>query len=286
MRIIQNFTDKELENLLYEFYKYFETGFDFEEFLKPFLESIGLSEVVVTQKTRDGGIDLIAVKDGLFEINNIDNVKYRIQAKRNKPASSISPEKIDALRGNLGFNEKGLFITTAKVSARAKEQAVIKDPYKPVFVIDGIDLVRICIEKQIGFAYRPVFSREAINEFTNKATISQNSKTIANKKESDVQTNEVTNIITANDVRCSLISVPRYIVDSINNNTLKQKLVVIINSSDKYELTYSPARKYLYLPNSKSFFLKYGIIQDDGSVLPKEAVWTIDDQQTIFINIQ
>lgn len=278
MRIIQSFTDEELKNVLYDFYKYFETGFEFENFLKPFLESIGLSEVVVTQKTRDGGIDLTAVKDGLSEINNSDSVKYRVQAKRNAPVTNISPEKIDALRGNLAFNEKGLFITTAKVSEKAKEQAVNKDPYKPVFVIDGLDLIRICIEKQIGFAYRPVFSKEALNEFTNKSDDI--------KCEPIIQDKTVVKTITANDVRCNLISVPRYIVDCIKDNTENQKLKVVINSVDKYELTFSPVRKYLYLPNSKIFFRKYGVIQEDGSVLPKDAVWTIDVDQIIYINIK
>ncbi len=285
MRIIQSFTDEELKELLHTFYKYFKSGFEFETFLKPFLESIGLSEVVVTQKTRDGGVDLAAVKDGLMEINNVDSVKYRVQAKRNSPETTISPEKIDALRGNLAFNEKGLFITTAKVSDKAKELAVSKDPYKPVFVIDGIDLVRICIDKQIGFAYRPVFSKEAMDEFTNKLNdneIDQDHKIVEQTRQEKV----VTKVITANDVRCSLISIPRYIVDNINDNTTKQKLMVTINSSDKYELTYSPSRKYLYLPNSKVFFQKYGIIQADGSVAPKEAIWSIDENQMIYINIR
>lgn len=284
MRIIQSFTDEELKSLLYDFYKYFESGYDFEDFLKPFLESIGLSEVVVTQKTRDGGVDLTAVKDGLSEINNADSVKYRVQAKRNLPTSNIAPEKIDALRGNLAFNEKGLFITTARVSEKAKEQAVSKDPYKPIFVIDGIDLIRICIEKQIGFAYRPVFSKEALNDFTNKLSCetSESQTTITKSK---IQENTVVKVITANDVRCSLISVPRYIVDCIIDNTIKHKIKVIINSNDKYELTYSPARKYLYLPDSKAFFQKYGVIQEDGSVLPKDAIWSINDKQIIYITI-
>lgn len=52
MRIIQNFSDNELKALLNDFYSYFQTGFEFEEFLKPFLESIGLSEVFVTKKNR------------------------------------------------------------------------------------------------------------------------------------------------------------------------------------------------------------------------------------------
>lgn len=284
MRIIQSLTNKELKNFLYDFYNYFKTGFEFEAFLKPLLESVGLTEVVVTQKTRDDGIDLTAVRNGLSEFNNADYVKYRVQAKRNTPDSFISPEKIDALRGNLGFNEKGLFITTAKVSDVSKERAASKDPYKPVFVIDGIDLIRICIEKQIGFAYKPIFSKESLDDFTDKTNCKKSEFDNMNK---DLKYAEktVVKLITANDVRCNIISIPRYIVDCIKNNDLKQKKLVIINSCDSYKLTYSPGRKYFYLPNSKEFFLKYGIIQEDGSVLPKEAVWSISDNQTINISI-
>lgn len=106
MRIIREFTEKELGLVLDDFYSHFQPGFEFEEFLKHFLETIGLTEVFVTKKTGDGVVDLTAVKEGISEINNVDRVKYRIQAKRNAPNSRISPEKIDALRGNLGFNEK------------------------------------------------------------------------------------------------------------------------------------------------------------------------------------
>ena len=147
-----------------------------------------------------------------------------------------------------------------------------------------MDLVRICIERQIGFAYRPVFSKEALDEFTKKLSKSEN-EVINSSCAIEHKENTVKKIITINDVRCSLISVPRYIVDCIRNNDIKQKLQVIINGY-KYELTYSPARRYLYLPNSKDIFQKYGIIQADGSVLPKEAIWMIDENQVVTINIK
>ncbi len=184
----------------------------------------------------------------------------------------------------MAFNEKVLFITTARVSEKAKENAITKDPYKPVFVIDGLDLIRICIEKQIGFAYRPVFSKAALDEFTNKSSSIENIS-IDNNCTIENRENQVKKLITSNDVRCNLISVPRFIVNHIKNNNAKQKIQAIING-EKYELTYSPARKYLYIPNSKDFFQKYEIIQSDGSVLPKEAVWMIDENQVITINIK
>ena len=279
MRIIQNFTNQELKELLNDFYKYFQTGFEFEEFLKPFLESIGLSEVVVTKKTGDDGVDLTAVKEGLAEINNVDSVKYRIQAKRFAPSSTIAPEKIDALRGNLNFNEKGLFITTAKVSDKAKEQAVSKDPYKPVFVIDGIDLVRICIEKQIGFAYKPVFSANALGIFTNKK------QELAPSTGSVFVFNfdSVEKTITANDVRVHIISIPRLILDKIKNNNQKQPMKLVVNNTDTFNVMFCPSRNYL--SQVTEILRKYGLMQDDGTVVEKKAKWAIDAQQTIHITI-
>lgn len=279
MRIIQNFTNQELKELLNDFYKYFQTGFEFEEFLKPFLESIGLSEVVVTKKTGDDGVDLTAVKEGLAEINNVDSVKYRIQAKRFVPSSTIAPEKIDALRGNLNFNEKGLFITTAKVSDKAKEQAVSKDPYKPVFVIDGIDLVRICIEKQIGFAYKPVFSASALGIFTNKK------QELAPSTGSVFVFNfdSVEKTITANDVRVHIISIPRLILDKIKNNNQKQPMKLVVNNTDTFNVMFCPSRNYL--SQVTEILRKYGLMQDDGTVVEKKAKWAIDAQQTIHITI-
>ena len=278
MRIIQNFSEKELRGILDEFYSYFQTGFEFEEFLKPFLEAIGLSEVFVTKKTGDGGVDLTAVKEGLAEINNVDSVKYRIQAKRFSPTATISPEKIDALRGNLSFNEKGLFITTARVSDKAKEQAVSKDPYKPVYVIDGIDLVRICIDKQIGFAYKPVFSKSALDIFTNKKQELRPSETFF-----VFDFDSVEKTITANDVRVHIISLPRVVIDKINHNDQKQPMKLVVNGTDTYNVTFCPSRNYL--SQVTEIFRKYGLLQEDGTIAERKAKWAIDAQQTIYLTI-
>lgn len=279
MRIVQEFRESELKALLNDFYTFFGSGFEFEEFLKPFLESIGLSEVKVTQKTRDGGVDLTAVKTGLQEINNADSVIYKVQAKRNNPSTTISPEKIDALRGNLGFNEKGLFITTAKVTLDAKEKAVTKDQSKPVFVIDGIDLIRICIEKQIGFAYRPVFSKSALDDFTHKKQ--ESAPPIGDVIATGVDS--VEKIITANDIRVHIISVPRSILDKISNNDQKQEMKLVVNDSDTYNVTFCPSRNYL--SKVTKLLRRYGLMQDDGTIEEKRAKWVIDANQTIHITL-
>ncbi len=275
MRISEIVSNDKIKELLNKFYGYFNTGYDFEEFLKPFLENLGLSEVAVTKKTGDGGIDLFAVRKGIDEIAGADYVKYRIQAKRYSPSITVTPEKIDALRGNLQYNEKGLFITTGKVTDKAKEQAVMKDPYKPVYVIDGTDLIRVCIDKQIGFTYIPQFSSEALDEFTNKTQISITSINSSN-------VDYVDKLITKNDIRCTILSIPRYIVEKIKNNTLKKKIDVIVNGC-QYKLTFVPIRNYLYC--GTEFFEKYKLKNNDGSVVEKFAKWSIDNNETINIII-
>ena len=58
MQISSNISNEEIKSLQKSFYEYFETGYAFEDFLKEYLLKMGLDEVEVTQRSRDGGIDL------------------------------------------------------------------------------------------------------------------------------------------------------------------------------------------------------------------------------------
>ena len=55
MRKNTDINEEFYSKLINQFHKYFETGYAFEEFLKIYLEELGLDEVVVTQRSRDGG---------------------------------------------------------------------------------------------------------------------------------------------------------------------------------------------------------------------------------------
>lgn len=84
------YSDEELKEYINKFYDYFSDGYKFEEFLKIYLEKLGFTEVVVTKRSRDGGIDLTASRT---TIGVFGNEHYFIQAKRNKPPTTVSPEK-------------------------------------------------------------------------------------------------------------------------------------------------------------------------------------------------
>lgn len=68
------------------------------------------------------------------------------------------------MRGSFS-NGKGIFITTAKVSDKAKIEANELDPQRPILVVDGKDLIISCIENEIGFVFNPQFSKSAMVNF-------------------------------------------------------------------------------------------------------------------------
>lgn len=280
MRTIKELSKEEQEEILNSFYASFETGFAFEEFLKPFLESIGLSEVEVTKKTGDGGVDLTAVRNGLTELSGSDFVIYKVQAKRYKPSTTINPEQIDALRGNLKTNEKGLFITTGKVSEKAKSDAMTKDEHRPVIVIDGKDLVATLIDKGIGFSYKPTFSSSALDDF-----IGKKKEEPAPKPDDAVvpDTDAIMKMVTSNDIRARILSVPSSIVDKLDEPKTKQPVVVVINGTKKYNATFCPSRNYL---GSVTAILKdCGMIKEDGTFSEKKIYWKTNGKD-LFLTIE
>ena len=136
-----------------KFYSYFSNYYKFEEFLKTYLEKIGLDEVVVTRRSGDGGIDLTAVRKGLGGVANAVDQPYFIQAKRYVPDRCVPPKFIRELRGSFSSGT-GIFITTGKISDRAKADATEVDSARPIIVVDGEELVRSCIDNEIRFVFK------------------------------------------------------------------------------------------------------------------------------------
>ena len=57
--------DEELDDVLVEFYESFDDPFLFERFLEVYLKAFGFDEIELTQRTRDGGVDLKALRTGI-----------------------------------------------------------------------------------------------------------------------------------------------------------------------------------------------------------------------------
>ena len=255
-------------------YSCFNSGYDFEKFLNLFLENLDLDEIEVTKKSKDGGIDLIALRNGIGEFSNADAVKYYIQAKRYKPGNSVGVRTIRELKGVIPFGHKGILITTSNFSDDAVKEAN-NDPSKPVTLIDGKTLLNECIKYGIGFAYEPIFSIEEFKKFMiNNETYNSNLEYI-NGVDSIYNNenckNSISKEITTNDVRARIISVPSKIASLLTD----REEYNIKFENDLITSKFISGRNY-FSGGITDIYRKYNILSADNIIVPKKALWLYD----------
>lgn len=267
---------KEKEVIIEDLYKSFETGYDFEDFLKPLLECLGLDEVRVTKRSGDGGVDLEGIRYGVIN-NNDDSVKYIVQAKRFKPSDKIPIDIIDKLRGNMASGEKGIVITTAGFSSPARLKAEASDD-RPIVLIDGQMLIDICIENNIGFVYKPVFSTDELTKFYKKNSVIEE---ISGSNANEYIVSNVEKDITANDIRARIISVPRAIYDALSSDS--DKFDLCFNGNYIKNVRISSDRRY-FSQGITEMYRKYGLLTKDNVFNPSKSIWKYDGK-TIYIDL-
>lgn len=269
-------TEKEKDDILNELYISFETGYEFEDFLKPFLECIGLDEVRVTKRSGDGGVDLEGIRYGVID-NNDDSVKYIVQAKRYKPSDKIPVDIIDKLRGNMLSGEKGIIITTAGFSKPAIEKASLRKE-TPIVLIDGKTLVDICIENDIGFVYKPTFSSEELKSFYKKNVVIEKDK---NSDGTVFIIDDIEKDITSNDIRARIISIPRAILELLPED--KDKFDLCFNGNEIKDVRISSDRRF-FSQGITEMYRKYGLLTKDNVFNPSKSLWKYDGK-IIYIDL-
>lgn len=273
MSNIIELNETELKESVEQLYNSFDNGYEFEEFLKYFLEKIGLEEVAVTQRSRDGGIDLTCVKSGINGLSNLDEVRYYIQAKCFKPSSSVSIKDLRELRGVMPLNYKGIFITTAKFPAGAKEFAE-EDKSRQIILIDGKTLVQQCISIGLGFNLKPVFDAKSLESLTLK-------NTVKNKPQiQEVTQNQFSLImskkISLNDIRARILRIPSEIEKEIPKTTTQ--LNIIVNDKN-YILNINSDRTYL--GGVTKLYKDEGLILENNLYKSKTAIWNYSKEKII-----
>lgn len=118
--------------------------YGFERLSQRLLRECGFSQVVVTKKTGDGGID----GTGKLKINGIFSFNVAFQCKRYKGV--VGAGDIRDFRGSLTTDiEKGVLLTTGTFSKAAKEEA--SNPGKQqIDLIDGNEFMNKLAEFGIG----------------------------------------------------------------------------------------------------------------------------------------
>ncbi|TMO73666.1 restriction endonuclease [Pseudoalteromonas aurantia] len=130
---------------------------EFEFFCKRFLDRYGFENMQVTQRGRDGGIDV----HGQLEVG-ISMLHVAAQCKRYKKTNKVSRPDIDMFRGAIqGEYQQGIFITTSSFTKEAQDSA-FKRGCVPIVLIDGETLAEIMIERGIGVStsHIPIYDFE------------------------------------------------------------------------------------------------------------------------------
>lgn len=116
----------------------------FERLTQRVLRESGFTDVEVTKRTGDGGIDGY----GKLKINGVISFNIAFQCKRYQ--GTVGAPEIRDFRGSLTRNiEKGLFVTTGTFSSAAKEEAA-NIGKQQIDLVDGEALLDMLAEYSIG----------------------------------------------------------------------------------------------------------------------------------------
>lgn len=116
----------------------------FERLTQRLLRVSGFTQVAVTGRTGDGGID----GTGIIKLNGVISFHMLFQCKRYQ--GSVSAGEMRDFRGAMqGRADKGLFITTGKFTQAAMQEAN-RPGTTPIDTIDGDALIEMLKELQLG----------------------------------------------------------------------------------------------------------------------------------------
>lgn len=116
----------------------------FERLCQRVLREAGFTQVVVTGRSGDGGIDGY----GTLSVNPLVSFKVLFQCKRF--SKSVSPSHVRDFRGGMaGRADKGIILTTGAFTAEARREAS-RDGVPPIELIDGEKLVDMLEQLELG----------------------------------------------------------------------------------------------------------------------------------------
>lgn len=129
----------------------------FERLCQRVLREAGFTQVVVTGRSGDGGIDGY----GTLSVNPLVSFKVLFQCKRF--SKSVAPSHVRDFRGGMaGRADKGIILTTGAFTAEARREAS-RDGVPPIELIDGEKLIDMLEQLELGL--RPVKTYEVDHGF-------------------------------------------------------------------------------------------------------------------------
>lgn len=118
--------------------------YGFEKLTQRILREKGFTDVKITQRSHDGGLD----GKGILRMNNLVSVPIIFECKRY--THPVGAEKIRNFRGAMeGRADRGLFITTSTFTREAIEESK-REGAKFIDLIDGEQFVDLLKELRLG----------------------------------------------------------------------------------------------------------------------------------------
>ena len=131
----------------------------FERLCQRLLREAGFTQVTITGRAGDGGIDGV----GILQINPFVSFLVLFQCKRYE--RSVSPSQVRDFRGAMeGRADKGIIITTGTFTAEARKEA-LRDGARPIELVDGQKLIEMFEHLQLGL--KPIKAFEVDVDFFN-----------------------------------------------------------------------------------------------------------------------
>ena len=117
----------------------------FEALIGELLIQMGFDEntVQVTQRSNDGGIDVV----GVFRAAGLTEMNVAVQVKRWK--GNVGAPIVTQLRGSLQVHQQGIIITTSNFSKAAVQEASAPNKTR-IGLINGEELIDLLIKHQVG----------------------------------------------------------------------------------------------------------------------------------------
>jgi len=129
----------------------------FERVVGEFLNAKGFSNVRITGRTGDDGID------GEGEVPFV-RVKVAFQAKRYAPGNNVGIEPVQRLGGSMTNRfDRGIFITTSSFSQAAS--GWVEETHAPITLVNGSDLVTQMVDMGLGVRTIPVVEKQVDESF-------------------------------------------------------------------------------------------------------------------------
>lgn len=133
----------------------------FEQLCQRILREAGFTQVTVTGRSGDQGIDGY----GMLQVNRLVSFRVLFQCKRYR--DSVSPSQVRDFRGAMaGRADKGIIMTTGTFTAEARREAS-RDGVPPIELIDGEKPVEMLEDLELGLRSVKAFEIDPsfFNEF-------------------------------------------------------------------------------------------------------------------------